>query len=90
MVLIFWGKIYFEAQKTWMINRPYAYDVIISLRPPVGDYRITRESSCQRCARLPAADHKRVQGNGFVHQLGSTMMSMHKVYSGNGPLCITH
>ena len=29
---------------------------------------------------VPAADHKRVQDNGFCPQHGGTMMSMHKVY----------
>ena len=29
---------------------PYAYDVIISWRPPLGVNRITRKCSCQKCA----------------------------------------
>ena len=53
--------------------KSYELLLLLLLHPPVGDYRITRESSCQRCARLPAADHKHVQGNGFDAQHGDAM-----------------
>ena len=32
------------------LYRPYAYDVIISWRPPLGVNRSTRKRSCQKCA----------------------------------------
>ena len=38
------------------------------------------ESESLSDSDVPAADHKRVQGNGFCPQHGGTMASMHKVY----------
>ena len=64
-------------------NRPYAYDVIISLRHHLGDIHVgLRVNAVVR--DLPAADHKRVQGNGFCPQHGGAMTSVHKVYTGHG------
>ena len=58
------------------VNRPYAYDVIISLRPHLGDIGLRVNAVV---SDVPAAVHKRVQDNGFYPQHGSAMMSMHKV-----------
>ena len=51
--------------------RPYAYDVIISLRPPLGDIGLHVNAVV---SDVPAADHKCVQGP----QHGGAMMSVHK------------
>ena len=59
-------------------RRPYAYDVIISLRPPLGGIGL-RVNAVVR--NVPFADHKRIQNNGLYPQHGGAMMSMHKVYS---------
>ena len=60
------------------LYRPYAYDVIISLRPHFGGIGLRVNAVV---SDVPAADHKRVQGNGFIPQHGSAMTSMHKVYN---------
>ena len=49
-------------------NRPYAYDVIISLRPHLGDIGLCVNAVV---SDVPAADHKCVQGNGFCPQYGT-------------------
>ena len=61
----------------WLHHRPYAYDVIIALRPHLGDMGLHVNAVV---SDVPAADHKRVQGNGFCPQHGGAMTSMHKVY----------
>ena len=57
--------------------RPYAYDIIISLRPHLGDIELPVNAVV---SNVPAADHKRVQGNGFCPQHGGAVTSMHRVY----------
>ena len=64
-------------QLTGSGNRPYAYDVIISLRPPFRNIGLCFNAVV---SDVPAADHKCIQGNGSYSQHGSTMMSMHKIY----------
>ena len=63
-------------RKVWY--RPYAYDVIISLRPHLGDIGLCINAVVRK---VPAADHKGVQCIGFCPQHGGMMTSMHKVYS---------
>ena len=85
--LIFWPKYWFldvrilkmenQTLQLCFSNRPYAYDVIISLRPPLGDIGL-RVNAVVR--NVPVADHKHVQSNGLYPQCGGTMTSMHKVY----------
>ena len=65
----------------WNMNRPYAYDVIISLRPHSVDIHVGLRINA--VSDVPAADHKHVQGNGFCPQHGGAMMSMRKVYKFN-------
>ena len=60
-----------------LANRPYAYDVVISMRPHLGDIGLRVNAVV---SDVPAADHKRVQGNDFCLQHGSAMTSRHKVY----------
>ena len=55
--------------------RPYAYDIIITLGPHLEDIGLRVIAVV---SDVPAADHKRVQGNGFVPQHGSAM-SVHKI-----------
>ena len=57
-------------------SRPYAYDVTISLHPHLGDLGLRVNAVV---GDVPAADHKRLQDNGFVPQHGGTMTSMHEV-----------
>ena len=59
------------------MNRPYVYDVIISLRPLLGDIGLRINTVVRD---VPGADHTRVQGNGLYPQHGGAMTSMHKVY----------
>ena len=62
----------------WIVlNRHHAYDIIISLRPHLGAIGLRVYAVV---SDVPAADHKRVQGNGFVPQHDGAMTSMHKVY----------
>ena len=65
-------------QKKKIIIRLYAYDIIISLHPHLGDIGLRVNAVV---SDVPAADHKRVQGNGFCPQHGGAMTSMHKVYT---------
>ena len=51
--------------------------IIISLRPHLGDIGLHVNVVV---SDVPAADHKRVQGNGFCPQHGGAMTSMHKIY----------
>ena len=59
-------------------NRPYAYDVIKSWRPPLGVNMITRKCSCQKCARSRSQVCTK---HGLYPQHGNVMTSMHKVYT---------
>ena len=59
-------------------NTPYAYDVIISLRPPLGGIHVGLHINAV-VRNVPVADHKRVQSNGLYPQHGGAMTSMHKV-----------
>ena len=59
---------------------PYAYDVVISLHPPLGEIGLCVNAVV---GDVPAADHNRVQGSGFVPKHGGAMTSMHKVYKTN-------
>ena len=68
---------YFRNQQQIWGNRPYAYDVIILLRPPLG-YIGLRVNTVVR--NVPVVDHKRVQSNGLNPQHGGAMTSMHKIY----------
>ena len=61
-------------------NRPYAYDIIISLSHHLGDIGLVCVNAV--ISDVPAADHKHVQGIGFCPQHGSAMTSMNKVYRG--------
>ena len=58
-------------------RRPYAYDVIISLRPHFGDIGLHVNAGV---GDVPATDHKRVQDSGFCPQHGS-IRSIHLLLS---------
>ena len=49
-----------------MKYRPYAYDVIISLRPLLGNIGLHVNAIV---SDVPAADHKHIQGNGFCSDM---------------------
>ena len=70
------GEIY--CSDSQLYNRPYKYDVIISLRPHL-EYIGLRVNAV--VSDVPAAYHKRIQGNAFVPQQSGAMKSMHKVYN---------
>ena len=57
--------------------RPYAYDVIISLRPHLGDIGLSVNAVVRD---VPAADHKCVQGNVFCPRHAGEVTSVYKVY----------
>ena len=48
------------------------------MRPHLGDIGLRINAVV---SDVPAADHKRVQGNGFYPQHGGAMTSIHKVYN---------